>query len=143
MSNETTIRVKDNSQRLQDEVKLLLTKNKPLSDLIFDLAEHIADTYNKELVITMIDRTQEEQDAIYKDDAKYKVKKFKSPHQFWQAVDIRSSIFKKDEITAIEKHLNEKYNPSNECAWTARNHVVGKGAYHFHIQYVEKKKKNV
>jgi len=138
MSNETTVRVKDDSKRLQLELKELLTKNKLLHDLIFDLAEFIKSSFKKELVITMIFRTDAEQAEIYKDDPKYKVKPFKSPHQLWSAVDIRSLIFTPDEIKKIEDYLNNKYNGSNGFKWTARNHKVGVGAFHFHIQLVKK-----
>jgi len=139
MSGQTIVKVKDDSKRLTAELKELLKFNKPLYDLVFDLADYIKDSFKKELVLTMIFRTQEEQAAIYKDDAKYKVKPFKSPHQFWQSVDIRSKIFTKDEIKKIENHINEKYNSTNQLAWTARNHTVAGGAEHFHIQYVIKK----
>lgn len=141
VSNEAKVNVKDASQRLTDELKTLMTKNKDLYDLIFDLAEYLKETYKKELIITMIDRTQAEQDEIYKDDKKYKEKPFKSPHQFWQAVDIRSKIYTPEEIKAIEKYLNDKYNATNYYAWTARNHKVGAGSEHFHIQYFKQVKK--
>lgn len=138
MSNEPVVKVKDNSERLITELKTLLVKNKLLHDLIFDLAEYIKSSFSKELIITMIDRTEAEQEAIYKNDARYKEKPFKSPHQFWHAVDIRSKVFSKEEIKKIEDYLNTKYNPTNYYKWTARNHVVGQGAEHFHIQYSKK-----
>lgn len=138
MTGDPVVKVKNDSQRLKDELITLSKKNKDLHELIFDLAEYIKNTFKKELIITMIDRTQAEQDAIYKDDVKYKVKPFKSPHQFWQACDIRSKIFNKDEIKAIEDYLNGKYNKTNYYSWTARNHVVAGGEYHFHIQWTKK-----
>lgn len=141
MSNETPVKVKEeNKERLTAELPILMKENKPLYDLLFDLAEFIKESFSKELIITMIFRTDDEQDAIYKDDPKYITKKFKSPHQIHQAADIRSKIFTSEEIKKIEDFLNTKYNPVNVYAWTAKNHKVGAGAEHFHIQLLEKKK---
>lgn len=140
MSNDTPVKVKDSSKRLMDELKALSTSNRELHDLLFDLAEYVKFAFKKETIITMIGRTQEEQDEIYKNDAKYKEKKFVSPHMIGMAVDIRSKIFTPEEIKRIEDYLNSKYNTSNTFKWTARNHKVGNGAEHFHIQFKSKKK---
>lgn len=139
LSNETPVKVKDeNKDRLTKELPILMKENKSLYDLLFDLAEYLKETFKKDLVITMIFRTDEEQAEIYKDDAKYKAKPFKSPHQFWQATDIRSLIYTPEEIKSIEKYLNDKYNGTNFYAWTAKNHKVGAGQEHFHVQFLKK-----
>ncbi len=132
------LKFKDNAARLIEELAALEQSNRPLFDLLQDVANFVSSTYKKEFIITMIGRTDAEQDAIYKDDPKYKIKKFKSPHQFSHAADIRSSIFSSDEIKGIEDYLNNKYNGINYYKWTARNHIVGNGAFHFHIQYAKK-----
>lgn len=121
---------KNDSQRLKDELVELYSKNVELHKLIIDLYKWISKTYGKDTIITMIYRTQEEQEQIYG-----KGTKKKSPHQFWQAIDIRSRTFTEEEIKGIEDYLNNKYNESNYYKWTAKNHKVGEGAYHFHIQY--------
>lgn len=137
MTSKGKILFKDNSTRLTNEFTTLLDKNKELHDIITDLCEYCYTFFKKDIVLTMIYRTDEEQDSIYKDDPKYKIKKFKSPHQFWQAFDLRSSTFTPEEIKFIEDYLNNKYNSVNFYKWTARNHTVGLG-FHFHIQYTKK-----
>lgn len=126
---------KNDSKRLEEEFKSLLTKNQPLYHLILDLELFCLKEFKKSIVITMIGRTDDEQDELYKSDPKYKLKKFKSPHQFWQAVDIRSLTFTADEIKKIEQYLNKKYI-KNKLPWTAKNHKVGDNGWHFHIQLV-------
>ncbi len=138
MTGDGIVKLKNDSIRLKTELSTLKGKNLPLYDLIFDLAEHIRNTVKKDLILTMIDRTPAEQDELYKNDKRYQAKKFKSPHQFWHAVDIRSKIFTKEEIASIVKHLNDKCNATNAYAWTAKCHAVGAGAEHFHIQYAKK-----
>jgi len=126
------------TSRQEDEYKKLQSKNIYLYNLIQDVAKYIQDNFKKTLVITMVDRTNAEQAEIYKDDPKYKTKPFKSPHQFAQAVDIRSKIFTADEIKKIENYINNKYNSTNFWSWTAKDHTVGTGAEHFHIQFILK-----
>lgn len=130
------IEFKNDSKRLQDEFKELETKNKELHDLLKDCANYCFKMFKKTIVITMIYRTQEEQDDIYKDDPKYVAKKFKSPHQLNHAADLRSSSFTSTEIKQIEDYLNLKYNVGNYYKWTARDHNVGLGN-HFHIQRIK------
>jgi len=128
------IEFKNDSQRLKKEFLDLVKLNLPLRSILEDLNIFVNLEFDKNLVITMINRTQEEQDRIYKDNAKYKKKKFKSPHQFLHATDIRSRTFTSEEVTKIENYLNTKWNSSNYYRWTAKNHTVGLGL-HFHIQY--------
>lgn len=132
------IKVKNDNARLKAELEELKTKNPALRDLLFDLADWTKENLGKETIITMIFRTQEEQDSIYKDDKKYQKKKFISPHQLWGAADIRSLNFTPEEIKKIEDYLNTTHNKSNVYAWTAKNHKVGSGAMHFHIQLAKK-----
>lgn len=130
--------VKNDSERLNKELIGLKTKNEPLYELILDLHQYIDKTYDKDIIITMIYRTQEEQDYLYRNSEKYKKKPFKSPHQFNQAVDIRSWLYTEGEIEDIVEYLNTKYNDSNYYRWTAKVHEVGNNGIHFHIQYYKK-----
>lgn len=123
--------------RLKDEYSQLLSKNKELHDMITDICTYCKDAFTKDVVITMIYRSDEEQEAIYKDDPKYKVRKFKSPHQFWHSVDLRSRTFEATEIEKLVSYINGKYNDTNTYKWTARNHDIGLGD-HFHLQYCKK-----
>lgn len=122
---------KNDSERLQDEWRLLDNENGALKLLIYDLDSYVWEKYKKNIVITMIYRTQEEQYDIYGPGYEKK-----SPHQFWQGVDIRSSTFTKEEIEDIIRYINEAYNDTNYYDWTARCHDVGRGD-HFHFQYLE------
>lgn len=124
---------KNEANRLRLELLTLRRVNRDVYDMMYDLAQWVGDNFEKETIITMIFRTQEEQEQIY---GKGYTKK--SPHQFYHAVDIRSRIFSDDEIKKIEDYLNNKYNDTNYYKWTAKNHKVAGGAYHFHIQYIKK-----
>lgn len=130
------IKVRDDNNRLKEELRQLPDHNEKLHDLILDLQEFVYDRFNKELTITMIYRTQAEQDRIYANDPRYQERPFKSPHQFWHALDLRSFIFTADEIGQIEKFLNDKYEGRNHYQWTAKHYNMGLGD-HFHIQLYE------
>jgi hypothetical protein len=128
---------KNDSGRLKDELEALMTKNPELYDLVYDVCGYAKTEFNKSVVITMIYRTQEEQDMIYKDDPKYKVKKFTSPHQYWDAFDLRSSNFDTTEIEKLVNYVNTKYNFKNIYKWTSKNHDIGLG-FHYHTQFRKK-----
>ncbi len=125
------------TKRIENEFAELINKNNDLYDLLLDLSIHVKKTYNKTITITGLFRTQKEQDSIYKNDPKYKKKPFKSPHQFFHAVDLRTSTFTPLEITKITDYLNDKYNPTNYYKFTALRHDIGLGD-HWHIQFVKK-----
>lgn len=128
---------KNDSSRLQWELDNLYGNNIGLYELIFDVCDFCKKQFNLSVIITMIYRTPQEQDEIYKDDPKYKVNKFSSPHQFWQGVDIRSLIFDPKEIETLVNYINNKYNGTNFYTWSAKCHNIGKGE-HFHIQFLKK-----
>ena len=116
----------------------LLAENPDLFYIVEDLNKWVQKTFKKKTILTMIFRTEAEQDYLYRNSAKYKRRKFKSPHQFYHAVDIRSFIFTKAEIGRIERYLNKKYNERNYYRWTAKCHEVGNNGMHFHIQFCMK-----
>lgn len=132
------LKFKNDSQRLVDEHKKLKSTNSGLFDLIEQLISYVSSKYKKDVIITMIYRTQEEQDKIYANDEKYKQKKFKSPHQLWHSVDIRSFIFTKREITELVDYINLNFNAKNWYKWTAKCHEVQGNGEHFHIQFLNK-----
>jgi hypothetical protein len=131
-------KAKNDAHRIKMELLTLRRVNRPLYDMMHDLAQWIGEKFDQETIMTMIYRTQEEQDHLYRNSERYKKRKFKSPHQFYHAVDIRSRIFDDEQIKQIEDYLNNKYNESNYYKWTAKNHKITGGAYHFHIQYIKK-----
>lgn len=130
------IKVKDGLKRLVNEIWTLKRKNKSLLKIVFDLRDFCKKEFDKDVTITMIGRTAEEQDFLYRNSQRYAKKKFKSPHQFWTAVDIRSWSFNKDERLQLVNYINMKYNESNYFKWTLKFHTVGSG-YHGHLQYVK------
>lgn len=132
-----TLRAKNESERIKSELSQLKSENKPLFSLIVDLADWINSEFDKKTVITMIYRTDEEQAELYKHSERYQKKPFKSPHQFWHAIDLRTWIYTEEEIQKIVKYLNDKYNASNYYKWTAKAHAIKGNAMHFHIQYVK------
>ena len=135
------IKYKNESERLAQELQELQHKNVELYELLVnDLAPWVSTMFGKDLVITMIYRTDAEQDSIYggktkSDGREYDEKPWKSPHQFYHSVDLRSSTFSPSEIKSIESYLAMKYNASNYYRFTAKNHNVGLGN-HFHLQFV-------
>lgn len=128
------LKAKNDSDRIKAELVHIKRVNKDLFDLLVDLSRWVAEEFERDTIITMLYRTQEEQERIYG-----KGTKRKSPHQFYHAADIRSRIFSDEEIKRIEDYLNNKYDSTNYYRWTAKNHKVAGGTYHFHIQYIRKK----
>jgi len=126
------IQFKDDSIRITSDYADLSNHNGPLRELIVDVSEYVFSEYKKNITITMIYRTQAEQEGIY--GVGYAKK---SPHQFWQAIDLRSKVFTTEEIDDIVEYINNGYNKSNYYKWSAKNHEVNGHGTHFHIQYLE------
>ena len=138
VKEEIAIAFKNDSQRLRDEFTELDRKNPRLADIIEDLNDYAVENFGKGVLITMIYRTQAEQDYLYRNSERYRVRKFKSPHQFWHGVDLRSRTFNPEEIAKMVEYINNKYNEENYYRFSADYHTVGAG-YHFHINFVSKK----
>lgn len=130
------IQFKGFGTKLSEDFKDLTKKNLPLKVLLEDLNIYVNQEFKKTLTITMISRTDAEQDYLYRNDERYQKKKFKSPHQFLHAADVRSRDFTAKEIKQIEDYLNKKWNKSNYYKWTAKCHTIGAGI-HFHLQYLK------
>lgn len=116
------------TNRIRDEYAQLPAKNPKLFDLVVDLASFV-EKYGQDLTLTSILRTPEEQAALYP-PGKAPVA---SAHLTWEAVDIRSLVFKKQEIDEICAYLNGRYKNANGKT-IAFCHTVPGGAPHFHIQ---------
>jgi hypothetical protein len=129
------LRAKNDDKRIINEVKQLRTRNRPLLKLLVDLYKYIKKSMDKDTIITMIYRTQDEQDRIYGNRPRYEENPWKSPHQFWHAIDLRSKVYTIEELDEIVDYLNNKYNTNNYYKFTAMYHKVSGGAYHLHIQY--------
>ena len=122
--------------RVNKEWVQLKVKNPELYKIIEEVDNFVWKKYKKNIVITMIFRTESEQDYLYRDSKKYAKKKFRSPHQFWQGVDLRTWTFTDKEIKEITDFANKKQK-GNYYKWVAKAHTVGKNGKHFHFQYVK------
>ncbi len=128
---------KNDNIRLINEYIELKDQNLELYNILDGLNTYTNEEFKKNIVITMIYRTQAEQEYLYRNSKRYAQKKFKSPHQFMQGVDIRSRTFTQSEIKQIVAWLNQNKQRGNYYKWVAKCHDVGSGR-HFHIQYVKK-----
>ena len=130
------LRAKDSSSRITKEFSELQQKNYPLAALMLDLADHVSTEFRKDVIVTGIFRTKEEQRSLYGANTKRV-----SPHMLWQAVDIRDWIYTDGEKAAICKFLKLHYDRTNKFkklpsgSKTCWLHKVLGGAMHFHIQY--------
>ena len=114
----------------RDQYVELATKNPKLSELLIDLDDMIGRNYKKNMVITSIYRSPEEQAALY---AKSAHKVPNSPHMTYEAVDLRSWTFTDVERDEIISYLNKRYtNPDGRRV--SMCHAITGGAIHFHIQ---------
>jgi protein tyrosine phosphatase len=126
--------MKYKSDRIRTEFGQLPYKNMPLFDIITRLDSYAQDTFNKEITLTCILRTKEENDALYASTPPEQRPKA-TPHVFWGACDLRSSTFSDDEIASLVAWLNSSFkNPSK--AKVAIYHCIAGNAPHFHIQSV-------
>lgn len=138
------IKYKNDSSRLVLEHQALLAENRDLYNILEDIREFVFTSFGKGVTITMIGRTQREQDEIYagkkdKRGREYDKNPWTSPHMYNHAADLRSRDFTKEEIKQIEDYINAKYNPENYYRFTALNHDVGLGG-HFHLQFIRREK---
>jgi len=89
--------------------------------------------FKKPLVLTGIYRTPQEQYDIYKDNPAFIESPWKSNHQVWRAIDLRSRIYTPDEIRRLMEVFNSiPYRDGKKK--TAVYHKVGDNSFHFHIQ---------
>jgi hypothetical protein len=119
------------TERIKKEWNELNTKNPRLAFLISSISSKIELLFNITPMITMIYRTEEEQKELYKDTPNPPAR---SPHQDWNAVDLRSSDFTEDQINKIID-LFSKAGVDNLFAKTAIYHKIAGNAYHFHVQF--------
>jgi len=125
--------MKFKTSRETQEYGLLMEKNSRLLLLCDSLANFTYLEMGKIPTITSIFRSQEEQDALYKDVPVEKRPK-RSPHQDWKAVDLRSSDFTEQEIKRIVGFCNQ-FKYQNGTRVTALYHTIAGNVNHLHIQY--------
>lgn len=133
------IKVKNQDPRLEKELILLRTKNKELHDMLLDANEWLLNNHSiMDLTVTHIFRTQQEQDNFYKNNPKYQVKPFISPHQLWHGVDLSTRTFGPIIINGLLEYLNAKYNKLNYYKVTVIYHEVDSFGLHFHLQFIKR-----
>ncbi len=124
--------------RCKEEYDELDNQNIDLYNLSQDIVVYSQTMFNVTPVITMIYRYQKEQEALYVGNKAYQEAPFKSPHQFWHAIDLRHSVYSQAQIIQLLEYVNTKYNPSNYYSWTLKCHEVSNNGMHLHLQFVKK-----
>lgn len=128
------------TKRIGEEFHTLKRKNPALTQLILDLTDFVRVEFSKDLMMTMIFRTQQEQWDLYTKTDGPKTKRI-SPHMLWNAVDIRDWIYTPQEKQKITKFLQTHYDKSNRMSKLGNGsrtvwlHKIKGQAMHFHIQY--------
>lgn len=117
----------------RDEWVQMGFKNPRLVDAIIDLADTMQLMFGKDITLTEVFRTPDEQTALYKDEAQ---KVAKSPHSFWKAVDIRSRDLTQHQIDFAVQYLNTKYKNASGRP-VAIFHKIAGGADHIHVQLTD------
>ena len=90
--------------------------------------------YGYEITVTETMRTQEQQDYIYRNNVKYKVKPWPSVHQFGRGIDLRTRDMNPQMVADVVQLCNNiPYDKNRPSKKTAQAHNVGSGL-HLHIQ---------
>jgi len=124
--------VKFKTTRIEEEYSELQDKNAQLHALLVMLDGYTRAKFSKEIVLTHLFRTPEEQVSLYAATEPSK-RPAKSPHQSWEAVDLRSTTFTEAEHKDMCDMLNKTYKNKNAKP-VAFVHAIAGGAPHFHIQ---------
>lgn len=107
---------------------------------IGNLTDFVCVEFNKDVVMTMIDRTQQEQWSLYEKTDRPKTKRM-SPNVRWEAVDIRDWIYTDKEKKSIGKLLNDRDDATNRMSQLGSGsptywlHCIKGQAMRFPIQY--------
>lgn len=133
--------MKFKTPRIESESHKLKVYSKDLYDILLTLDKKCQIDYGLEITLTHIFRTPEEHDALYKETASA-VRPISSPHMFWRAADIRSRGFNEKQIKELVEYLNFTHRDTNAYKKTALYHKIAGGAFHFHVQYKPRDKKD-
>jgi ATP-dependent exoDNAse (exonuclease V) beta subunit len=125
--------MKFKTPRIEEEYSKLKEKNEPMRELLVSLDAFTRAKYSKEIVLTHLFRTDQEQIQLYSATDANK-RPARSPHQDWKAVDIRSKTFTKEEQDDMCSMLNTNFKNNKTGKVTAFVHTIAGGAEHFHIQ---------
>lgn len=124
--------MKFKTPREEKECAQLPQKNPKLQMLLINIDAYAIANFSKEITITRIYCTKEEEDALYVEDMSKRPKI--SPHEVWEAADLRSSVFTEDEINNLVNYCNEGWKYHDGSHPVALYHMIAGNTYHFHIQ---------
>jgi hypothetical protein len=121
------------TDREKGEWEILKIKNKLLVKITEYLSKLSKEKANKEIIITSIFRTLEEQKKIYG------VNVF-SVHVLWRALDVRSFIYTEEQIKYFVEEINKKfmYDPTRTYLKVCLYHSVNHNGWHLHLQTCDK-----
>lgn len=80
-----------------------------VKEMIDTIQNYSVMKFKKNIMVTCIFRFDDEQDQVYKDNEEYQKNPWKSNHQYWRAVDIRTRIFTQNEKMDIYDTINGNY----------------------------------
>ncbi len=115
--------------RIEREFNELPLRNKRLLILLQMASQYSEFEFRKEITITDLYRTPEENAKIYASSTE----PVNRPHTLWEGADLRSSIYKPNEIYKFVNFLN-LFTSYGGKRITAFCHTVPGGAPHFHLQ---------
>lgn len=124
--------MKFKTSREEKEFEQLPLKNPKLKMLLVNIDAYAIAFFSKEITITRIYCTKEEEDALYAEDMSKRPKV--SPHEVWEAADLRSRVFTEDEIDKIVNYCNTNWKYHDGSHPVALYHMIAGNTYHFHIQ---------
>jgi hypothetical protein len=119
------------TERIHNEfIDLQNTKNKKLGSILNILDEYCQIEFGKDICLTEVFRTPEEQVELYRKSASHPKT---SPHMYWKAVDVRSSDWTLVQRNRMLQVLNSFTYTSGQGKVVSFVHDVGNGL-HFHVQ---------
>jgi hypothetical protein len=117
------------TDRISKEWEELKTLNPRLRNILGQLTDYVDHEFKKQVVITCIYRSPEENAELYKDS----VEPAWRPHTLHCGADLRSSIYTPAEITKMLSFLNHftVWKGQRKCA---AFHAITGNVLHFHVQ---------
>ena len=112
----------------------LTNTNKRLYQFANLLSSFISLEFNKDVVVTDVFRTKEEFDALYA-QTPVERRPTDSPHCYWNAFDLRSTLYTEAELTRIQAFA-DSFRYKNGVKKVMLLHSIDGNSRHMHFQYV-------
>lgn len=120
-------------ERINKELPELFKQNPAMAQLIACLTFFVEREFKKDVVVTSVYRTAQEQADLYKDVPEDK-KVLNSPHCRWEAFDFRTSIFTPREKERLLTFLNcFTYQGGQRKVFMI--HTIAGNVEHAHVQF--------